>query len=171
MSRRYSCNEVNHGQQANKSAAKICICYHWTPSSNHQSIINSNLIVPDGKNVKHRTDIGWFGKGVYMSPDYRYAQSYGDNYCCGDVKPKVFVCLSLPGRQFGATCLCSCGRSLKHGYDSHFSASLFCFFCMYNKEWVFFDSSQLLPCCLVTIEDIHKANAIAQIIIDVIQTL
>ena len=144
------------------SAAKISVCYHWTPSKNHKSIIDSNLVVPDGHKVIHRTDNGYFGKGIYMSPDYRYAQSYGDS----TPQRKVFVCLALAGRQYPATYPKDRGSSLKNGYDSHISSPE-----PHNKEWVFFDSSQLLPCYLVTLENIKRANMIAKLIIHLLETL
>ena len=142
-------------------AAKIYVCYHWTLSKNYKSIIDSNLVVPDGHKVKHRTDNGYFGEGIYMSPDYKYGIGHGDY----GKHAKVFVCLALPGKQYPATYPEDRGTSLKDGYDSHVSAS------RNNKEWVFFDSSQLLPCCLVTLQNIETANKIAQIIISWLQTL
>lgn len=147
----------------NESAAKICICYHGTRSINHKSIIRSNFKVPDGWKVKHRYDRGCYGRGIYMSPDYRLAKQYSDGYWILCNKPKVFVCLSLPGRQFAATHEKNRFKPCKHGYHSHVSPN--------KKEWIFFDSSHLLPCCLVDIHNIQRSNALAQIIIDVVKTL
>lgn len=126
-------------QQRELSAPKVV--YHWTPRKNFGSIIDTNLRVPDGRSVFHQTDSGYFGTGIYTSPDFAYGQAYAyeDGAC--------FICLSLPGRQHLSTYPQDNGRpQCRAGFDSHMSA------CRGNMEWVFFDSAQLLPCYLVTQE-------------------
>lgn len=120
------------------SPVQIKVCYHGTAQSNHKSIIESNLMVPDGYKLRHARNAGYYGRGIYMSPDERVARCYSTN-------SQVFVCLSLPGRQYKAKEYRindnDYGIPLQHGYDSHISPN--------GKEWVFFNPSQLLPCCLV----------------------
>ena len=64
-----------------KSTHKTCICpqicYHWTNPNNFESIKSKDLKVPDGESVKHATDDGYYGKGIYTSSDPLFAQSYG----------------------------------------------------------------------------------------------
>ena len=67
------------------------IVYHWTRTSNFNAISNTGLRVPDGVAVKHATDTGFYGRGIYTSPDPEYARGYGHG------ATKLFVCLSLPG--------------------------------------------------------------------------
>ena len=133
--------------KSNKSAVKIKICYHGTLEKNYKSIIRSNLIVPDGMKVCHRTDKGFFGNGIYMSPHYKIANNYSSN-------SQVFVCLSLPGKRYTAkdysACVNDVGISLKAGYDSHISPN--------GTEWVFFQSCQLLPCYLININRVHEVE-------------
>ena len=135
---KYKKNKKNKKKSKNKSklsksfyhsgiiaAAKkrICICYRGTDSKNHNSIIQSNFVVPDGIQVKHRNG-STFGKGIYMSPDWKIAHSFSFSAHCSDRdNKKVFVCLSLPGRQYNATEINSAGKPLKNGYDSHIDPS------------------------------------------------
>ena len=124
---------------------EIKICFHWSPLKNHQSIIKNNLLVPDGKKVTHTTDTGYFGKGIYMSPDAKYAQAYAYN-----TTKKFFVCLSMPGKVFGAQYPRDLGIGLKQGYDSHSAPQ------RNNMEWVFFDPAQLLPVALVELNSVDQ---------------
>eukprot|EP00038_Savillea_parva_P011304 m.196564 g.196564 ORF g.196564 m.196564 type:complete len:266 (-) comp19856_c0_seq1:198-995(-) len=121
--------------------ADIITVFHGTRKTNFANIIDRNLCVPDGKNVLHVTDQGYYGKGIYTSPNVDTSLSYAH-------EGAVFVCLALPGRKFPA-------RSTQHGqpctpgYDSHVSPD--------GNEIVFFSSDQLLPCFLVGREDVTKA--------------
>ena len=116
------------------------IVYHWTRSTNFASISNSGLKVPDGVAVRHATDTGFYGRGIYTSPDPQYAKGYGHG------ANKLFVCLSLPGRQYKASYPQMLGKPLMDGYDSHVSKD------RNEMEWVFFSSDQLLLCYLVTLD-------------------
>jgi len=113
------------------------IVYHWTPRANFRAIMDGNLRVPDGQSVLHRTDSGFYGRGIYTSPEFTYgsAYAYGDGAC--------FICMALPGRQFSSTYPYDQGGPCRTGYDSHTSAD------RNNMEWVFFASDQLLPCFVV----------------------
>eukprot|EP01083_Nonionella_stella_P196950 724376_1 len=116
------------------------IVYHWTRSANFDPIAKAGLQVPDGVKVAHATDTGFYGRGIYTSPDPQYAQGYGHG------ANKLFVCLSLPGRQYLASYPQSLGKPLMEGYDSHVSKD------RNEMEWVFFNSDQLLLCYLVTLD-------------------
>eukprot|EP00494_Astrolonche_serrata_P033094 UN33363 len=75
-------------KMANERGIKLAtpkIVYHWTPEKNLQLIIDGNLKVPDGRKVLHQTDQGYYGKGVYTSPDPQlctvlWARSQKDNH-------------------------------------------------------------------------------------------
>eukprot|EP01084_Bolivina_argentea_P206018 351832_1 len=116
------------------------IVYHWTKSSNFAPISKTGLKVPDGNIIQHQTDTGYYGRGIYTSPDPKYAQGYGHG------ANKLFVCLSLPGRQYKASYPQMLGKPLMDGYDSHISKD------RNEMEWVFFNSHQLLLCYLVTLD-------------------
>ena len=77
-------------------SAKILIVFHGTAKHNFRSIIDSNLKVPDGQEVKHATDEGYFGKGIYTSPSISYASAYGKG------NPKVIA--ALVGRVLDGFC-------------------------------------------------------------------
>lgn len=117
--------------------AKIYVVYHWTPRKNFRPIIDGNLRVPDGRTVFHQTDTGFYGAGIYTSPDFNYGKAYahGDGAC--------IICMSLPGRQCPSTYPRDNGAPCRPGYDSHMSTD------RANMEWVFFASDQLLPCFIV----------------------
>ena len=66
-----------------------------------------------GSNIGHATDDGYFGKGIYTSPDPNYAKGYGD---CD----KVFICLSLPGKMWASEYPHDSGKPCRNGYDSHY---------------------------------------------------
>jgi len=74
--------------------------------------MEGNLKVPDGKIVLHATDTGFWGKGIYTSPDPQLSLAYAG---AGGV---VFLCLALPGKMKKLTAMktgCACAR----GFDSH----------------------------------------------------
>jgi len=109
------------------------IVYHWTPKKNIDLIVNGNLKVPDGRKVLHQTDTGYYGKGVYTSPNATYGQAYGHG--CD----KTIMCMAICGKQYKASYPQSFGKPLMEGYDMHVSND------RQNMEWVFFDNDQLLP--------------------------
>lgn len=117
--------------------AKPTVVYHWTPEKNINNIVDANLKVPDGRNVLHQTDEGYYGKGVYTSPDPNYARSYGHG------APKTVMCLALCGKKYVASYPQSLGKPLKQGFDMHVSND------RNNMEWVFFDNDQLLPAFVI----------------------
>ena len=65
--------------------SKVALAFHGSNESNFPSILRSGLLVP-GQNskkriyyififykilddIKHATDVGYWGKGIYLSPD------------------------------------------------------------------------------------------------------
>eukprot|EP00037_Helgoeca_nana_P029937 m.364745 g.364745 ORF g.364745 m.364745 type:complete len:399 (+) comp28080_c0_seq24:214-1410(+) len=125
-------------------STKILTVFHGTRKDNFAKIIDGNFKVPDGKHVLHATDMGYFGKGIYTAPTSGMALSYAKDGA-------AFVCLALPGRQFAAQCPRDTGKPCSPGYDSHFAPG--------GAEIVFFESCQLLPCFLVSTENIAAATA------------
>ena len=115
----------------------LAIVYHGTSRSNFRKIMEGNLRVPDGKDVTHATDKGYFGRGIYTTTDPRLAFAYARDAI-------VFACLALPGRQYRALFCRDRGLGKQPGYDSHLG---------YEPDGapqlVFFDEDQILPCYLV----------------------
>jgi len=134
--------------------AAVSIVYHWTPRSNFQPIDNRNLQVPGAATgVEHQTDEGYYGRGIYTSPDINIYRGYG-----GDAD-RAFLCLCLPGRQFPALYPEHMGADLQPGYDSHISGDD-------NDgpagtQWVLFSSDQLLALFLVDEAGVAVATAAA----------
>lgn len=136
-----------------RHAARILVVYHGTGQQNFSKIVDGNLKVPGGgSGVRHATDNGYYGKGVYTTPDVNLALGYARGGC-------VFVCLALPGRQFSAS-LHDRGKACRAGYDSHYGG--------HGKELVFFSSNQLLPVFLVDAAQAGRASAGANAAIDTI---
>mmetsp|Transcript_42856 Transcript_42856/g.38085 ORF Transcript_42856/g.38085 Transcript_42856/m.38085 type:complete len:150 (-) Transcript_42856:8-457(-) len=136
------------------SLAKPKILYHWTRQHLFEPIINGGLKVPDGKKVTHTTDTGYYGRGIYMSPDPNYAQSYGYGATL------FFVTLALPGLQYKASYPKSLGKPLKKGYDSHISQD------RNQMEWVFFDNHQLLLCYQISLDQVEYVTNVLNKVID-----
>jgi len=134
-------------QSRGEVESKLEIVYHWTPKENFQKIIDGNLRVPDGKQVLTKTDQGFYGAGIYTSPDFNYgrAYAYGTGAC--------FLCIAMPGRRYLASYPQNLGKPCHPGFDCHVSAD------GHQLEWVFFSSCQLLPCFLV--EDATHTLALA----------
>lgn len=132
--------------------ATVLVVYHGTKKENLRKIMDGNLKVPDGRQVVHTTDQGWYGKGVYTAPRMETAQAYAAN-------GPMFVCLALPGRQYQACdSLSDQGQPLKAGYDSHFGGG--------GSELVFFHADQLLPVFIAEAQAIPKATELAKAAID-----
>jgi diadenosine tetraphosphate (Ap4A) HIT family hydrolase len=126
--------KVLRGQQL----AQPQIAYHGTAEGNIDSILDRGLLVPgmgEGTDVAHATDNGWWGKGIYLSPD----SSLSIGYCRGG--SKLLICSVLMGRPYNVQARMD-GQGLKEGYDSHIDLS--------GKEWVIFNPAQVLPCYLIS---------------------
>jgi len=117
--------------------AKPTIVYHWTPEKNINLIVDGNLKVPDGRNVLHQTDQGYYGKGVYTSPCVDYAKAYGHG------ATNTIMCLAICGKKYAASYPQMLGKPLKKGFDMHVSND------RNQMEWVFFDKDQLLPAFVI----------------------
>ena len=135
------------GRNKGTRATPLAIVYHGTSRSNFRAIMEGNLKVPDGRQVKHVTDDGFFGRGIYTTTDPRLAFAYAKDAI-------VFACLALPGRQYKATQKRDRGVPKKAGYDSHLG---------YEgdgaPQLVFFDTDQVLPCYLVDQRNHTRAHA------------
>ncbi len=141
-----------------KDVAKPKICYHGTAKKNFDKITESGLKVPDGRKLKHATDSGWYGKGIYVSKDITYAKAYSK------AAKQLFLCLCLSGKMYPSLYAKDMGKGCRKGYDSHYAADISkrlqmsrlgkvnCQSFDESLEWVFFDASQLLLCHLVTKE-------------------
>jgi len=134
------------------------IFYHWTAQSNLKKIQQNNLVVPDGKNVRHATDAGFYGCGVYTGKDATAFQTYGHG------NKKVIVLLGLQGRVYKCPDL-EHGVCCKVGFDCHT--------CPHSSEWVFFLSEQILPIFFVEPKDlapaIELAHAVKRYLLQVIE--
>jgi len=124
--------------QRGEALAQPQIGYHGTAETNINSILERGLLVPgigEGQDVTHATDNGWWGKGIYLSPD----PSLSIGYCRGG--SKLLICSVLMGKTFNVNTRID-GQGLKDGYDSHTAES--------GAEWVIFDPGQVLPCYLIS---------------------
>jgi hypothetical protein len=106
------------------------IGYHGTRPQNISSIVNKGLLVPGSKGFEHATDPGFYGRGIYLSPDAGMSISYcrggGSLIVCAVLMGKAYKC---PGIMMGA--------KLKSGFDSHISPC--------GSELILFDAAQVLP--------------------------
>eukprot|EP01095_Lingulamoeba_sp_RSL-Kostka_P000321 TRINITY_DN1048_c2_g1_i2.p1 TRINITY_DN1048_c2_g1~~TRINITY_DN1048_c2_g1_i2.p1 ORF type:complete len:434 (-),score=142.54 TRINITY_DN1048_c2_g1_i2:83-1384(-) len=126
----------------NRHRAKPVMAFHGSKSSLIQSIMNIGLVIPgigDGKGIPHSTDSGWYGNGIYLTPDFKRARAYGN---------RVLVCSVLLGRMYRCSSFIELSgkEGVKPGYDSHREASFNLF---YGREYVVFDPAQVLPCYLI----------------------
>lgn len=125
-------------KQLGKNLTVPSIAYHGTAEANINSILEKGLLVPGkgaGKDVGHATDNGWWGGGIYLSPDHSLSIGY-----CGGGR-KLLICSVIMGRRYRVTERMD-GGDLVEGYDSHVAEE--------GKEWVIFEPSQVLPCYLVS---------------------
>eukprot|EP01087_Luapelamoeba_hula_P016273 TRINITY_DN49_c1_g1_i1.p1 TRINITY_DN49_c1_g1~~TRINITY_DN49_c1_g1_i1.p1 ORF type:complete len:816 (+),score=176.19 TRINITY_DN49_c1_g1_i1:2-2449(+) len=112
------------------------LAYHGTAEHNIDSILDKGLLVPgQDKAVGHATDTGWWGKGIYLSPNH----SLSVGYCRGG--KKLLLCAVTMGKIYKCSSRID-GGALQVGYDSHEDPS--------GQEYVLFDNTRVLPCYLVT---------------------
>ncbi|PRP82411.1 hypothetical protein PROFUN_10111 [Planoprotostelium fungivorum] len=108
---------------------KVQMVYHGTRNpSAVEGIMKKGLLVPgkDGNGVAHATDTGYWGKGIYTSPDANLSVGYMSGQGGG-----LFVCSILMGKVYKCTQMMTGGPKMD-GYDSH-------------SEWIVFDECQVLP--------------------------
>ena len=72
----------------------------------------------------HATDDGFYGKGIYTSPDPNYAVGYGHG------AHSTFACLAVVGKIHKASYAGDRGKGLRAGYDTQVSND------RSAKEWV-----------------------------------
>lgn len=105
------------------------LAFHGTKQEYITPICETGFKVP-GAGHKHRTDTGWYGKGVYFS-EY---PSYSMGYIQGATK--LLLSQVLPGKVYNCTKLIH-GAPLQKGYDSHTSPD--------KHELVIFNAYHILP--------------------------
>eukprot|EP01119_Soliformovum_irregulare_P011711 TRINITY_DN2962_c0_g1_i1.p1 TRINITY_DN2962_c0_g1~~TRINITY_DN2962_c0_g1_i1.p1 ORF type:complete len:560 (+),score=137.88 TRINITY_DN2962_c0_g1_i1:29-1708(+) len=106
------------------------IAFHGTAAANIPNIVRIGLVVPGSHGVQHATDTGFYGKGIYLSPN----PGLSIGYCRGS--GKLLVCAVLMGRRLKLKAMCQ-GAALRKGFDSHVSPD--------GNEFVLFQASQVLP--------------------------
>jgi len=123
--------ELQQKYNFDPSLTDFVIGFHGTSEGNIPNIVRSGLLVPGaGNKIGHATDTGWYGKGIYLSPNP--ALSLG--YCRGG--GKLLVCAVLMGKRFQCADVIH-GAACKPGYDSHVSPDF--------QEYVLFSAAQVLP--------------------------
>jgi len=99
----------------NATEAQPHISYHGTQEARIESILERGLLVPGkgkGKDVTHATDTGFWGGGIYLSPN----PGLSIGYMRGG--SKLLMCSTLMGRRYQCTNMMN-GADLMAGYDSH----------------------------------------------------
>ncbi|ELR21503.1 Poly(ADPribose) polymerase catalytic domain containing protein [Acanthamoeba castellanii str. Neff] len=116
--------------------------FHGTPEANIPNILQQGLLVPGTHGVINRTDDGYYGAGIYLSPDARTSLGYAGG--CG----KLLVCAVLMGRIYKCEDLMH-GAPCTPGFDSHMSPC--------EGELILFEAAQVLPCFVITIASaVHR---------------
>lgn len=130
--RKWSEFKATYGSTAAES--QTTLAFHGTRGDLIPSITNKGLLVPGtAPGVEHVTDSGWYGCGIYLSPNPDVAQGYAAD-------GKMLVCAVLMGRIYTCPEVME-GVGCRRGYDSHTSPC--------GEELVLFDAAQVLPCYLV----------------------
>eukprot|EP00727_Mastigamoeba_balamuthi_P007669 m51a1_g3522 hypothetical protein (669) ;mRNA; r:922303-925078 len=120
----------------------LSMAFHGTAKKSEKGIEQKGLLVPGGgSGVKHKTDKGYYGKGIYVTPYPSTASAYG-------TAGIVFVCAVLRGLPYLCTKV-QMGRALQHGYDSHEAGPGPDGVC---GEWILFSEAHVLPIyvCIVS---------------------
>eukprot|EP01095_Lingulamoeba_sp_RSL-Kostka_P015661 TRINITY_DN728_c4_g1_i1.p1 TRINITY_DN728_c4_g1~~TRINITY_DN728_c4_g1_i1.p1 ORF type:complete len:397 (+),score=105.90 TRINITY_DN728_c4_g1_i1:125-1315(+) len=114
------------------------IAFHGTHPKNWESIKRRGLLIPSATNgIVHKTDPGWYGRGVYFSPTASTAQSYARYNEKGEAG--IFVNLLLTGREYSCNNEIKMGASQIQGYDSHISEH------KSRGEIIMFEADKILP--------------------------
>lgn len=141
--------------------ASVRVVYHWTPERNFTNIVSGGLKVPGASNgVAHQTDSGFYGEGIYTSPEFEMYRGYGHG------ASRCFLCLCLPGRRFPAHHPEHSGVPLRRGHDSHFNDD-------HNdgpadSQWVFFSDAQLLPVLLVDAGTLEASKRVTESLVQTV---
>lgn len=137
------------------------IAFHWTAESNFQSIVESNLRVPDGVDVRRKHGAA-FGHGIYTCPDFRTAKedfSHGTSSC--------FMCLVLTGRQQVRQ-----PRSEKRGIldlPAEFDSIRGRLSLRPCDTWVLPEADMVLPCFLVDELALKEATVVLRAVISLLR--
>lgn len=100
-------------RQLGESFVKYELAYHGTDPKNIDSICEKGLLVPGkGNNVGHATDTGWYGKGIYTSPNAQISVGYCRN------GGKLIICSVFRGRVYKCTQQIT-GQPLRDNHESH----------------------------------------------------
>ncbi|XP_069111870.1 uncharacterized protein [Argopecten irradians] len=118
------------------------LAFHGTAEKNINPICETGFKVPGDTGFQHKTDTGWYGKGVYFSEFPAYSMSYIQG------ATKLLLCQVLPGKVFQCTKLIH-GAALTKGHDSHTSPD--------KQELVIFNGNHILPSYVVHYE-LAKTN-------------
>lgn len=110
------------------------LVFHGTQDANIKPIVENNFKVPGQQGFQHRTDTGYYGRGVYFSEYPKYSMSYIQG------TQQLLMSQILPGKVYRCTGKIQ-GSALQTGYDSHLSPD--------GNEWVIFDNKQILPFYIV----------------------
>ncbi|XP_060085829.1 uncharacterized protein LOC132565212 [Ylistrum balloti] len=113
------------------------LAFHGTDEKNIHPICETGFKVPGDSGFKHKTDTGWYGKGVYFSEFPAYSMGYIQG------STKLLLCQVLPGNVFQCTKLIH-GAPLQKGHDSHTSPD--------KQELVIFNGNHILPSYIVHYE-------------------
>ncbi|KAH3778194.1 hypothetical protein DPMN_179647 [Dreissena polymorpha] len=106
------------------------LAFHGTMETNIKPICETGFKIPGDNGHAHRTDTGWYGKGVYFSEYPAYSMGYIQG------ATQLLLCQVLPGKAYQCTKLIH-GHSLMKSYDSHVSPC--------KKELVIFNKYHILP--------------------------
>ncbi|XP_021350786.1 uncharacterized protein LOC110448723 isoform X2 [Mizuhopecten yessoensis] len=114
------------------------LAFHGTDMKNIKPICETGFKVPGDTGFTHKTDTGYYGKGVYFSEFPSYSMSYIHG------ATKLLLCQVLPGKVFQCTKLIH-GSALQKGHDSHTSPD--------KMELVIFNGNHILPSYIVHYEN------------------
>ena len=136
LQQRFEAFRVGLGRKSSDAAA-IEFAYHGTTDEATKLIAQNGFIAPLKVPVSRFThssgNDGWYGNGIYLSPNPDVAACYsrgGMLLVCNVLRGKCYQC---PGMMMGAR--------LQSGFHSHESPD--------HQEWVFFESEQVLPVAIV----------------------
>jgi hypothetical protein len=103
--------------------------YHGTKAIRMPSIEEKGLLVPGTNGVTHATDSGWYGRGIYLSPNCDVSLGYSDD-------GRLLICAVLMGKIFKCHNRLD-GAGIQPNCDSHESPG--------GDEYIVFNPGQVLP--------------------------
>ena len=122
------------------------VAYHGTSSSRISSIVSRGLLIPgQASHVTRKTGAGFYGDGIYASPDPAVSAGYAD-YASSK---RLIVCSTILGRIFNCPGM-MLDAPLQAGFDSHISPC--------GREYVLYNSAQILPVLVLQLQ-MHRTPA------------